>query len=271
MNAPAPQEPQALSPVVALVATGLGVAAMVGGVLVAARTVRLPVRTSLVVGSFLLVLPGLLAVAARRLPWRRALALGVGGPRERGLALGLGVGLWILSLGLLELQFAAWPPPPGYIEGFRALHAALRSSGPLDWLWSLAAIALVPALCEELLVRGIDLPSFRPALGSAGAVVASAFVFAALHLDGYRFLFTFVAGLVLGVIRLRTGLLGPSMITHAALNALTFVAAPFFDDPTQPMPDPRPLLGAALFAGGLAVTFLLLRRLRGVDARPAAA
>lgn len=268
MSATAGPEPPRLSAGAGLAAALVGAAAMVGGVVFFGRSAHFPVRTSLVLGSFLLVLPGLLAVLGRGLPLKQTLALRSGGRRTHWLAAGLGVGLWVLSLGLLELQFAVWPPPDGYIEGFRALHAALRPSGPLDWLWSLAAIAAVPALCEELLVRGIVLPAFRPALGPALAVVASALVFALIHLDAYRFLFTFAAGLVLGAIRLRAGILGPSMLAHGLLNALTFVAAPFLDDPSQPLPDPRPLLGAALFTGGLVVTFLLLLRLRSVDASP---
>ncbi len=260
-----PDPPHLSAPAGVAVAV-LGVLAMVGGVVFFGRVAHLPVRTSLVLGSFLLVLPGILGVLANGLPLKATLALRGAPARTLWLAAGLGLGLWVLSLGLLELQFFFWPPPPGYIEDFRALHAALRPSGPVDWLWSLAAIAAVPALCEELLVRGIVLPSLRPPAGGGGAVILSALVFAAIHLDPYRFLFTFVAGLVLGAIRLQAGLLSPSMLTHGLLNTLTFVVAPFLDDPTQPLPDPRPLLGAALFGGGLAATLLLLRRLHHVDA-----
>jgi membrane protease YdiL (CAAX protease family) len=170
----------------------------------------------------------------------------------------------VLSLGLLELQFAIWPPPDGYIEGFRSLHAQLKAAGPLDWLWSLVAIAAAPALCEELLMRGIVLPSFR-SFGTGIAIVGSAFLFAVIHFDPYRSLFTFVAGLVLGAMRVRSEILAPSMLAHGLLNTLTFVAAPFLDDPAESLPDPRPLLGALLFAGGLAATALLLRALRRVD------
>ncbi len=271
MSATAGPDPPHLGAAAGVTVAALGVIAMVGGVVFFGRVAHFSVRTSLVLGSVLLLLPGFLALLARGLPLKEALALRGADARMMWVAAGLGLGLWVLSLGLLELQFAVWPPPAAYIEGFRALHAALRPSGPVDWLWSLAAIAAVPALCEELLVRGIVLPSFRPSLGPALAVVASALVFALIHLDAYRFLFTFAAGLVLGAIRLRSGLLLPSMLTHGLLNTLTFVAAPFLDDPAQPLPDPRPLLGAALFTGGLVVTFLLLRRLRSVDDAPATA
>jgi membrane protease YdiL (CAAX protease family) len=269
MGAEAGSQPRrpayALHPAMGAASAVVGAVAMVTGVVVFGRTLRFPLRASLVLGSILLVLPGLLAVLAAGRPLRATLAWSGGGPRTLALAAGLGVGLWVLSLGLLELQFAVWPPPPGYIEGFRALHAALKSTGPLDWLWSLAAIAVAPALCEELLVRGIVLPSFRAAFGTGLAVAGSALVFAAIHLDAYRFLFTLVAGIVLGAIRVRTEVLGPSMLAHGLLNTLTFVAAPFLDDPTEPLPDPRPLLGLALFVGGFVATALLMRRLRRVD------
>jgi len=255
--------PAALAATVAV----LGAGAMVGGVVFGSRSAHLGVRPSLVVGSLLLATPALLAlVALGRVPLQDALKLHGGGPRTLALAAALGASLWILSLGLLELQTVIWPPPEGYIEQFRALHEQLRARNVLDWLFSLFAIAAVPALSEELLVRGVVLPSFRSVLGPGAALLASAFIFAAIHFDLYRFAFTFAAGLVLGAIRLRTGLLGPSMLTHATLNALTFATAPFLDDPAQPLPDPRPLLGAALFLGGLVVTLLLLRRLRSVDA-----
>jgi membrane protease YdiL (CAAX protease family) len=250
----------------ALVMTGLGLGAMVGGLVVAGRHAHLGLRLTLIVAESLLAAPAILAVLAlNRSPLREALRLRAGGGRMLLVAAALGASLWILSLGLLELQTVVWPPPEGYIEQFRTLHEQLRARNALDWLYSLFAIALMPAICEEVLVRGIDLPSFRPALGPPLALGASALVFAAIHLDFYRFAFAFAAGLVLGAIRLRTDLLGPSMVTHTTLNALTFAAAPFLDDPAQPLPDPRPGLGLSLFLGGLAVTLLLLRRLRSVD------
>jgi hypothetical protein len=64
------------------------------------------------------------------------------------------------------------------------------------------------------------------------------------------------------MIRLRAAALLPCMVVHATLNTLTFLAAPLVEDPMDPLPDPRPWLGAALLLGGLAVTALLFRWLR---------
>jgi membrane protease YdiL (CAAX protease family) len=175
------------------------------------------------------------------------------------LCAALGAGLWLASLGLLELQYTVWRPPPEYIEGFRRLHEMLKPRGPLDALFSLLAIAVMPALCEEAVIRGLLLPSLRSRLPALLAVVLSSLVFALMH-DAYRRPFTFAVGLVLGALRLHTGSLLPSLIAHATLNAMTFGAAPLLDDPEQPLPDPRPLLGAALLLTGCALSAYLVRK-----------
>jgi membrane protease YdiL (CAAX protease family) len=160
----------------------------------------------------------------------------------------------------MEMQSLVAPPPERYLEAFRALHEALTPDGPLDMLLSLAVIAVLPGLCEELVVRGVLLPSLLPSLGPARAVGVSALLFAAMHGDPYRFLFTLAIGLLLGALRLRTGSLWPSILAHVTLNALTFAIAPLVDDPTRPY-SPQPLLGLACLAAGAAVAVPLLRAL----------
>ncbi len=234
-----------------------GTVAMWGGLSLAGQ---LGVRPTLVLCELLLVGPGLLALALARLPIVAALHLSPGDRRTTLLAIAGGAALWVTSFGLLELQNAVWPPPPGYLELFRRLLEALRPAGPLDWGLSVVAIAVAPAAAEEVLNRGIILPSFRRSLGDAGAVAASAAVFGLMHLDTYRLPFTFMMGLALGVLRVRTGSLVPGILAHATLNAMTFTAAPLLDDPTQPLPNPRPLLGAAVLLVGGALSVGLITR-----------
>jgi membrane protease YdiL (CAAX protease family) len=127
------------------------------------------------------------------------------------------------------------------------------------------AIAAAPAVCEELLLRGIVLPALLPALGSAGSIVTSAALFAFIHWDLYRAAFTFTLGLALGVLRLRTGSLLAPILAHALVNTITFIAAPLTDDPSSALPAPRPLLGLALLAAGAGLTFLLMHRVGVID------
>jgi hypothetical protein len=83
-----------------------------------------------------------------------------------------------------------------------------------------------------------------------------------MHADPYRFAFTFAVGLALGTLRIRTGALWPSIVAHATLNTLTFAAAPWLDDASQPLPDPRPWLGGGLLVLGTAAFGAVFRALR---------
>jgi CAAX protease family protein len=258
-----------LHPALALAAVLAGIAAML---VVAPLAGRYGLRSALGLAELSLIGPGLLAAALARGSALGPLRPGRLGRRAALVSVGAGVGLWVASLGLFELQYAVWSPPPGYLETFRRLHEALRPAGPLDALLSLAAIALAPALCEEALFRGYLLPSLERPLGPLLAAVASAALFGLIHLDVigrqlslYRVPFAFVVGLGLAALRLRSKRLLPCVAAHATLNAITFAAAPFTDDPTGPLPAARPWLGAGLLLLGCVAAVAAVRALVPVE------
>lgn len=253
----APPAPLALPAVVAGVA----------GMMVAARaTAVLGVRPMLIASEIALAAPVLVALAVAR--WRASLGLRPVSAVVLGLALASGGALWAASLGLLELQYTVWAPPDGYLQQFQALHEMLRPRGAADAALSLVAIAVAPAVCEELLFRGFVLQALRGRLGTAAAVVLSTALFAVIHLDFspsaptlYRVPFAFAVGVGFAVLRLRSGSLLPPMVAHAVVNAITFGAA-LQEAPVTVLPDPRPWLGAALLAGGAAALVALVLRVR---------
>jgi sodium transport system permease protein len=265
--------PAPLAPVAVL----LGVLAMRVGLGALAGS-GLGLRPTLLVSELLLVIPGLALVALVRAPLRGALApLPLPG-RTVVLSLAAGLTLWGASLGLFSLQYLVWPPPDGYLEAFRQLHDALRPNGPADAFLSITAIALVPAVCEETLFRGIVFGSLNPALGAARATFLQAFLFALIHIDltaggppvAYRVPFAFGVGLALGALRLRTGSLAAPALSHALLNAVTFVVVLLSEDPARET-DPGPVVGLSLLVAGTAATLLLLRALPRTTATPRAA
>jgi membrane protease YdiL (CAAX protease family) len=255
----------ALPSLVAPVVVALGWGAMfVAGFL----SRNLGLRPALLASEVGLALPALLAVALLRGTWSEALGLRPISGKVAALSLLAGAAFWAASLGLFELQYTVWRPPAGYLEAFERLHLALRPSGPFDALLSVAAIALAPAVFEELLFRGAVLPALLRSVGSWGAVFGSAVLFGIIHLDFstpgaafYRVPFAFAVGLGLGILRVRTAALLSSILAHALLNTITFVAEPLTEDPGAGLPDPRPLLGLALLAGGIAAATLVVRRI----------
>jgi membrane protease YdiL (CAAX protease family) len=264
----APPDAPALHPIAAVAAVVLGMAAMTAAAPLAAR---LGLRPALALSELALLLPGLALASLATPPVTRALALRRAARPTLLTAVAAGATLWLASLGLMELQSAVWPPPPGYLEAFRRLHEALRPHGPLDALLSVLAIAVAPAACEEALFRGLVLPALLRPLGVAGACAASAALFGLIHLDSaagalslYRVPFAFAVGLGLAAVRLRSGSLWPALIAHATLNTITFAAAPFTDD-AGPL-EARPGLGLLMLAVGTALSVGLVRALPSVVA-----
>jgi membrane protease YdiL (CAAX protease family) len=228
----------------------------------------LGLRAQVAFGTLLLALPAAAILLAR--PGAARAALGPARPSRRSIAVSslLAAALWVGSIGLMETQSLVYPPPAETLDLFRRLHAALAPSGILDGLVSVAVIAVLPALCEELVMRGLLLPSLAAVVAPLPAVVLTAGVFALIHFDPIRLLFTFVLGLVLGQLRVRTGSLWPPVVVHLTLNALTFAVAPLVDDPSAPY-TPQPLLGLACLVVGAAAAWPLLRVLVREPDRPA--
>src|SRR6266571_5308387 len=152
-----PPRDLSLHPALGLLVAVLGIAAMRLVVPIFARD--LPLRLLFVISEMTLALPAVLALLWTNRPLARTLALRAIDGRSALLAAGLGLALWLASLGLLELQYTVWPPPPGYLESFRRIHEALRPANAFDAAVSVLTIAAAPAIFEEIVVRGVVLPS----------------------------------------------------------------------------------------------------------------
>jgi uncharacterized protein len=145
----------------------------------------------------------------------------------RALALGAGLEIALAAavLPLLTLSRDAEPQ-----QLLRELHHS-RGAPPV-FLFVIGAVVLAP-LVEELLYRGLLLRALLRRMEPAGAVFASAVVFALVHFVGdpgtLPFLPALTAlGVVLGLVALRTGDLKASILIHAGFNLTTtllFLAA----------------------------------------------
>jgi membrane protease YdiL (CAAX protease family) len=252
----------------AALAYGTGLFAMAFAQAMLIKT--LPLRPVLILSELALAVPALVAAAllAPHIPeiWRfRPLSA-----TAAAKTVALGLALWGLSLGVFEAQYVFVRPPLAYLEQFQGLHEMLRPEGVLGWAYSIAAIAVAPAVCEEILFRGLLTPVLRRAGGPLFAMALSAALFGAIHVDGmrdgtsvyYRVPFAFILGLLLAKIRMDTESLWPSMIAHATLNATTFIVVFLAEEPKGVLPDPQPLVALGMLAVGSAVARLLMRQIR---------
>lgn len=83
--------------------------------------------------------------------------------------------------------------------------------------------ALLPAICEELLFRGVILNGLRTRFNDIASVFLSATMFALMHQNLQQLVYPFILGTVMGWIALRTGSIVPSIIVHFINNFLVIL------------------------------------------------
>jgi membrane protease YdiL (CAAX protease family) len=150
-------------------------------------------------------------------PVRPLAALGLRGARPRYFVAAIAVGAtaWYANMRLVALL--PLPEPPA-----RALQILVERPSLLG---ALASFALVPAVCEELVFRGVLARSLGHRLRLGAAAAISAAVFSAYHLSVVQAVPTFTLGCLLAAIAIRADSVAPTMLAHAINNALALTIA----------------------------------------------
>ncbi len=82
---------------------------------------------------------------------------------------------------------------------------------------------IIAPIIEEILFRGFLLPALKKSLGGRYAIIVSAALFAAVHIDVFAFMQIFILGLLLGHLYEKTKTLAASIIVHITHNLLTLI------------------------------------------------
>jgi len=122
---------------------------------------------------------------------------------------------------LSQLINMFFPFPEKYIEMLSKLFTMDQSI-----LKVFLVMAVLPGICEELLFRGFMMRFFEK-YGARWAVIISALLFAAFHLDPFRFLPVLLLGFLLGYLTIRSGSIYNSMLSHALNNGLALFVTTF--------------------------------------------
>lgn len=209
----------------------------------------------LVTEWLLIALPVLIFVRVRRLSPRAALLVRAPTIRAATGAAISGATAWYL-VGLLveHVQSRFLPIPPEIQDALRRLVSGSERPLMLD----LFALAISPAICEEMLFRGILLRATEHAWSPRWGMMGNAVLFAAFHLSVYRFVPTAVLGLILAAITYRTRSIFPAIVFHLLNNAATLLAARYLVAAEVGLPI-EPWLAAACTLACAAGLMLALR------------
>ncbi|MBQ9784695.1 MAG: CPBP family intramembrane metalloprotease [Clostridia bacterium] len=100
--------------------------------------------------------------------------------------------------------------------------ASVVSMEPYEIVLQFIVICIVPGFCEEFLFRGAILTNCLP-FGRTNAIIISSLLFAVMHQNFDQLLYTFVAGVVMGLIYERTRSIWPSTFLHICNNFLSVI------------------------------------------------
>ncbi|MBN1611180.1 MAG: CPBP family intramembrane metalloprotease, partial [Polyangiaceae bacterium] len=122
----------------------------------------------------------------------------------------------------------------------------VHTAGRAEFGWMLLSLALLPALVEEVLFRGVVFAAFATE-SLKEALLVSSLLFAAFHLDPSQMAGTFLLGLAFGLARLRSATVVTSVLAHALYNAFILLTLRF--GTTGPDDDAAAVSGTSLGAG----------------------
>lgn len=129
----------------------------------------------------------------------------------------IGGAAWVPAREITVLQSMILPPPASLIETAEAMARTLEAMPA----WHVFLIlAVVPAVCEELLFRGFLLTGLMRSLRPWPAILVSAAVFAVFHFVFFKFAVTAAMGVLLAYLFRRSGSIFPGMIVHLLHNGI---------------------------------------------------
>lgn len=116
------------------------------------------------------------------------------------------------------------PAPSWFWELFNKIF-----DSDFGWWGAFFKVAVIAPVVEELIFRGLILQGFRRNYNGFVAVIMSALLFALFHLNPWQFPATFVLGILLGWIMLRTNNILLVILGHSINNALVLLSITYWE------------------------------------------
>ncbi len=116
----------------------------------------------------------------------------------------------------------------------------LTVNDPIDQnyklILSVISTAIVPAFCEEYLFRGVVLTNLLP-YGRTSSILISSVLFGLMHQNPAQMLYATVAGIVLGLVYLRTRSIWGGVLIHFFNNLLSVIEQMIVDRKSEEVAD----------------------------------
>ena len=142
----------------------------------------------------------------------------------------------------------------------------IRAPQGFEWVLEMIVSCVVPGICEEFLFRGAIQTNCRP-FGRVNAVLIASFLFSMMHQNPAQILYTFVAGILLGVVYEKTNSLLTCSVLHIFNNLAATCEDMFFYGIENPFSSSSAMLAfeIALFIPGVIGLVIFAVRLSRED------
>ncbi len=118
-------------------------------------------------------------------------------------------------------------------------------------------VAMVPAICEEILYRGFALNLLRRTKAAWTAILITGIIFGFYHLRLSQVIPLAMIGIFLGWITVKSGSLIPAMVAHLVNNAFSVLLVKFMPD--SPLADSNPEMPPLYLAfGSIVLVYVVL-------------
>ncbi|HEY8443584.1 MAG TPA: CPBP family intramembrane glutamic endopeptidase [Clostridia bacterium] len=108
-----------------------------------------------------------------------------------------------------------------YLLGYNFSAPSAEAAGGIGlFLLAMFNTAVLPGVCEEFLNRGIILRGLRDTMRDRTAIIVSALFFGLMHANIEQTLYTFVGGIILALLTVKTRSIYPAMIIHFVNNGV---------------------------------------------------
>jgi sodium transport system permease protein len=152
----------------------------------------------------------------------RVLGLNPAGVASLGGAALMGAATVLVAPQLEAWQARVIPPPEQYLE---ALSEFVTLEPGESLVWALFCLALVPAICEEALFRGVLLKTSLARWDKVTAIVSIGILFGLFHLDLWRWPLLSLIGMLITWIAVETASIWPAFVFHLVNNSVSLLIA----------------------------------------------
>lgn len=120
----------------------------------------------------------------------------------------------------VSVTLSILPLPQSVLEAFDSQYAGMYGNEPL--IVEIFSVAVVAAIAEELVFRGIGMTRLTPVLGRVGAVIVSALLFGFAHGTPIAVAYAALLGILFGFLYARFDSVLPTMICHIFFNLTSY-------------------------------------------------